>query len=165
MWRQVSIVLVMSTLALLAFDRWDRGNRYGWVGRIELEVEFDITDAETGDPIPGARIDIYWGSGGFNSELKNETFSLVADEQGVARRCLDRQIAGHDSGLGFRKSHSVKLPTWIYGVVATGYMPLDQIELDTLEHIAQVRRTSSEKSKLVVPISLYKKHGSSKDSR
>jgi hypothetical protein len=62
----IAVVLVL--LALPAFQT------VHWVGGIDLEVEFAVTDAATGEPIPNAGVEIQ-SEGGFNEEQDPRTSS------------------------------------------------------------------------------------------
>lgn len=48
--------LLLSLVAVpLVIVGYDRFTSILWVGSTDLEIEFLVVDAETGDPIPGAR--------------------------------------------------------------------------------------------------------------
>lgn len=69
-----------------------------WVGRTDLEVEFVITDVGTGQPIPGARVEVH-SEGGFYEEQNEQEFVLIADADGVARKeCRRSMCFGAQSG-------------------------------------------------------------------
>jgi hypothetical protein len=129
-----------------------------WVGHTDLEVEFAITDAATGAPIPSARVEIQQAKGGFYEDRDEKEFVLVAGADEVAHKeCRDSMCFGTQSGLRFTDTFVVHLPYWWYRVVAEGYNSPERADLDVLELRRQVRRAGPGKAKLVVPVSLHPK--------
>lgn len=137
---------------------FDRVQMIRWVGSTDLEVEFTVIDAATGNPIHGARIEVQ-SEGGFYVERDKQEFVLVAGPEGVARKVCQRSMCfGTQSGLRFTDTFVVHLPWWQFRVVADGYEPRERTELDGPEYVRQVRRAGPGKAKLVVPVSLHKLH-------
>lgn len=129
-----------------------------WVGSTDLEVEFVITDAATGGPVPGSRVEVQ-SEGGFYEERDKQEFVLATGADGVARKeCRESICFGTQSGLRFTNTYVVHLPWWRYRVVAEGYTSTAWDELDVLELRRQVRRAGPAKANLAVPVSLHKKH-------
>jgi hypothetical protein len=136
----------------------DRVQMICWVGRTDLQVEFAITDAATGAPVPGARVEICEEKSGLYQERDEKQFVLVCTSDGRAsKECRDSMCFGTRSGLRFTDTFVVHLPWWRFRVVADGYEPSEWTELDEPEYIRQARRVSPGKAKLVVPIELHKK--------
>jgi hypothetical protein len=128
-----------------------------WVGRTDLEVEFGVTDAATGNLIPGARIEVQ-SEGGLYEERGKQEFVLVAGPDGLARKeCRGSMCFGTQSGLRFTNTFVVHLPWWRFRVVADGYEPGEWKYLDVPEYVRQTRRNGPGKAKLVVPMSLQKR--------
>jgi hypothetical protein len=136
---------------------YDRVQGIHWVGSTDLEVEFTVTDAATGSPIPGARVEIQQAKGGFYEDRDEKEFVLISDDDGQARRdCRQSMCFGTQSGLAFTDTFAVHLPYWRFRVVAAGFEPSKWTELDELRYRRQARRAGSGKSKLMVSISLQK---------
>ena len=155
-WR-IRLLIAAIALPLLVWG-FDRVQTIYWVGSTDLEVEFVVTDAVTGGPIPGARVEVQ-SEGGFYEERDKQEFALVAGADGVARKeCRRSMCFGTQSGLRFTNTFVVHLPWWRYRVVADGYDPTEWADLDVLELRRQVRRAGPGKSNLVVPVSLHKRH-------
>jgi hypothetical protein len=69
----VRILFVLIALPLLVWG-YDRYRLIKWVGGTDLEVEFVVTDVESGDPIPEARIEVH-SEGEFFAEDYKQEFS------------------------------------------------------------------------------------------
>jgi hypothetical protein len=132
----------------------DRHQKMRWVGNTDLEVEFVVTAAETGQPIPGARIDII-SEGGLYEKRPERDFTLVADDGGKALEVCRRSMCfGTRSFLGFTDTFAVHLPRWLFRVSAPGFESTDWMDLDILELRKGVRRAGPGKARLLVPVAL-----------
>jgi hypothetical protein len=133
--------------------------RTHWVGSTDLEIEFVVTEAGSGGPVPGARVEVH-SEGRFSEEPDKGAFVLVADAGGVARKeCLGSTCFGTRSALGFTDTYVVGLPWWRFRVVAPGFEPCDWLDLDLPEHVRQVQRVRPHRARLVIPVSLHKSRG------
>jgi hypothetical protein len=142
--------LVIGLIAVPLFV-WgcDRVQMVHWVGSTNLEVEFDTTDAATGSPIPGARVEIQQAKGGFYEDQDEKEFVLVSGGDGLARKeCRESMCFGTRSGLGFTHTFVVHLPYWRFRVVADGYEPGAWTEMDVPQYIRQTRRAGPGKAQL-----------------
>jgi hypothetical protein len=152
-WEWFVVGLIAVVLVLLALPAVQKVH---WVGHTDLEVEFAVTDAATGEPIPKAGLEIH-SEGGFYEEREPRDFKLVAGPDGrVSYLCRNSMCFG-TSGL-FTDTFVVHLPWWRFRVVADEYEPGEWTELDVPEYIRQARRDGPGKAKLVVPVSLHKRH-------
>jgi hypothetical protein len=143
---------------LLLVWGWDVVQTRWWVGSTDLEVEFVIVTADTGQPVPGARIEIR-SEGGFYEGRETREFVLLTDGSGVARKeCRNNMCCGTRSGLGFTDTFSVHLPWWQFRVSATGFESSEWVYLlDVVRDRQRADRIGPGKAKLVVPVSLQKK--------
>src|ERR1051325_1169133 len=90
------VLLLAAPFLLWGFDRL---MLVRWVGRTDLEVEFAVTDAESGQSVPGAQIEVQ-SEGGFYDEDYKQAFTLTADSGGRASKvCRDSMCFGTQSGL------------------------------------------------------------------
>ncbi len=150
-------ILLACLLAPLLVSVYDRMQMMYWVGRSDLEITFAITDVDTGNPIPRARIEIH-SEGGFYEERAKQDFVLKADDDGLARKeCRNSMSFGTRSALGFTNTFVVHLPFWWYHVVADGFESNEWTDLDVLELRRKVQRAGPGKSTLVVPVTLHRK--------
>jgi hypothetical protein len=151
------LLIVLFVVPLLVWG-CDRLQTIYWVGSTDLEVKFAIINADTGDPIPGARVEVH-SEGGFYEERGKQEFDLVADASGVARKeCRKSMCFGARSGLGFTDTFAVHLPWWRYRVSAEGFEPSEWAELDAPEFRRRARRVGPGEAILVVPESLHRMH-------
>jgi hypothetical protein len=149
-------LLVLPIIALLAWG-YDRTQMIAWVGGIDLEVEFVVTEADTGRPIPSARVEVQSEGGFYEEGEEPQPFDLVADADGVARKeCRESMCFGKQSGLLFTNTFSVHLPWWRFQVSAADYQPTEWVELDVPDYSRRVQRSGPSKARLVVPVSLLK---------
>jgi hypothetical protein len=136
----------------------DRATIVAWVGTTDLMIEFEVVDAQSGDPVPGARVEVQ-SQGGFYEERDKREFVLLADADGVARKeCHKSMCYGTESGLRFTDTFAVHLPWWRYRVIAAGYHASEWADLDLPEFQRAVQRAGPGQHKLVVRVSLSKKH-------
>src|SRR5215207_5993454 len=134
---------------------YDRLQGIYWVGSTDLDVAFAVTDAGTGGPIPGARVEVQ-SEGGFYEERDEQEFVLVANSDGVARKeCRNSMCFGTQSGLRFTDTFVVHLPWWRFRVTADGYESGDWTEMDVPENVRRAQRSEPGKAKLVVPVTLH----------
>jgi hypothetical protein len=147
------LVLAAVPLAVWCFDRVQL---IYWVGGTDLEVEFVVTDAATGEPVEAAEIGIL-SEGGFYRERDEKQFALRTDREGVARRvCHDGMCFGTQSGLRFTDTYHVHLPWWFFRVSAPGYEGMEPVYLDEPEYVRQVRRVGPRAAKVVVKVRIRK---------
>ncbi len=152
-WKWLLLIVCMGPLLIWGYDRM---LMIGWVGGTDLEVEFAVTDADSGSPVPGARVEVQ-SEGGFYEERDKREFVLIADASGLARKeCRNSMCFGTSSGLLFTDTYVVHLPWWLFRTVAPGYSPSEWVELDVLEYVRQVKRSGHGRDKLVVHVSLHK---------
>ena len=160
-WRWwIRLLIAVTILPLLAVG-YDRSRWFYWVGKTDLEIEFVVTDAETCEPIPGALIDVHSIIGYGHTEHPDENFGLVTDDDGSAHKvCLRSKSTGKSSGLGFSSTFAAYMPAWLLQVVADGYEPSQMVQLDEFggESHLKAERTGPGKLKVLVPVSLHKKH-------
>ncbi len=125
-----------------------------WVGHTDLNVEFVVTDAASGQPVPDAQIEIQ-SEGGFYEDKATQEFSLVTDGEGSAKKvCRNSMCFGRRSRLFLTNTFVVHLPWWHFRAVKEDFEPTQRIYLDVPDYIKQAHRTGSGTSKLVVLISL-----------
>jgi hypothetical protein len=93
-----------------------------WVGFTDVEITFVVIDADTGQPIPGATVQVH-SEGGFCEDQEVKDFRLTTDPEGVAaRRCRECMSFGRANPLlPYRNTFGVHLPLWEFGVSAPGY--------------------------------------------
>ena len=150
-------LLVAAVVLLLLVWGCDVVQTIGWVGFTDLEVEFAVTDADTGSPVAGTRVEVQ-SEGGFYEKLDKQEFVLVAGADGAARKeCPNSMCFGTRSGLRFTDTFVVHLPWWRYRVFAEGYDPTEWNDLDVPELRRQVRRAGPGKAEFVVPVSMHKR--------
>lgn len=150
-WEWLVVGLIFAVLLLLLLPTVQG---IDWVGSTDLEVEFAVTDATTGGPVPGAATEIH-SEGGFYEERQPRDFRLVAGADGRAGHlCRDSMCVGQDSLL--KHTFAVHLPWWQFRVSAPGYEPTEPANLDVLEYRRAAKRVSPRRSQLVVPVSLHK---------
>jgi hypothetical protein len=140
----------------LAVCVFDRAQRIYWVGSTDLEVEFVVTDAASGQPVEAAELLVYEEVGLYR-EARHGTFTLVTDEDGIARRiCHDNMCSGTDSGLAFTHTYHVAWPDWLIQVSATGYEPSEPVGLWDVREKCQQQHVGPRHDKLTVRLSVQR---------
>jgi hypothetical protein len=148
-----SWLLAVTAVLVLTVVGYDRMLTIIWDGYTNLEVEFLVTDAATGEPVNGARINVH---SEFPPRDAEQDFSLVTDEGGIARHACTRMSSGKESGLGFTKTFSVSLPEWAFRVSAPGYETSELLSLPFSKYGRQVQRLGGGQTKLVVRVPIRK---------
>lgn len=150
-------LLVIACLLPLVIWGYDHFQTTQWASKTDLEVEFVVTEADSGAPIPGARVEVQ-SQGGFYDEKEKQEFALAADSEGTARKeCRNSLTSGTRSGLRFTDTSSVNLPWWKYRVSAAGFKTSEWTNIDVPDFRKKVQPDGPHKSKLVVEVSLSKK--------
>jgi hypothetical protein len=146
--------LVAVPLLAVGYDRLQTRH---WVGHTDLQVDFLVTDARTGQPVAGAKVAVH-PDGGFYRDRDEPAFVLMTGGDGAARRvCHDSMCAATQSGLRFTDTYAVHLPWWYFRVSAQGFEASDIVFLDAPEFARQVRRVGPRAAELVVQVSLRKR--------
>lgn len=155
-WRWTVLLVAAIPLAVLAYDRAVKSS---WVGYADLEIEFLVVDAASGQPVKGAEVAIQ-SEGGFYAERDEAPFTLRTDAVGSARRvCHDSMCFGTQSGMRVTDTYAVHLPWWSYRVSAPGYQPTSPDFLDVGERVRQVQRVGPRAARLVVRVLLHRMAG------
>lgn len=152
--RRKRLILVAAGLTLLVCG-YDRSRVVRWVGATDLEVRFVVTDAASGEPVPGARVEVMIETG-FPDDRGGKGFVLIAGPDGIARKEFrDWMRAGSESRLRLTDTYSVRPPDWLFRVVADRYAPGDWVLYGDLPKPARAtRRLGPGRDELVVSVSL-----------
>jgi hypothetical protein len=121
-----------------------------WVGFTDLEIEFFVMDAVTGQPIKGATIQVLTEDCLCAAEDKQ--FSLTTDHNGSLRHLTMDCMCFGTSGPTI-DTYVVHLPSWTYQVKAAGYVSTEWTSLDVPENIRQLKRAKPA-ARLVVRVAL-----------
>jgi hypothetical protein len=138
---EVFLLLLAAIAAALTFCYLAPSSPHGvyWVGFRDLEVTFVVTDAETGDLIAGAQIDIPKNEPSFCSDCEGP-YTLVTDTQGSVRRTAKHCMCfGYSGRSWFRRleTYGSHAPDWEFQVSSPGYRRSEWISL----HEQEFRRT------------------------
>lgn len=112
----VALVVVVA-LPLLLFE--SRG-----VGSTDLEMIFDVRDAETRRAIPGATIEVLPEG---VPPGASEHVKIVTGQDGRAHRLCEHMMSYIVKGF-WRSSYNVQDPSWHFRVAAPGYTKSDWLE-------------------------------------
>src|SRR5262249_48273690 len=130
---------VVIAVAILIYDSF----RIAWVGHTDLEIEFRIMSADTGESIEGAAIAVKQDAGGFCEDTSAREFELHTDQDGKAQRVAKSCMCfGTQSRLKFTDTYAVHLPSWRFRVSADGYRPSATQDLDVPEYIRKTKRAA-----------------------
>jgi hypothetical protein len=155
-WRICLFMVCLLSLILLELWRYDHTQTIKWIGDTNLVVEFIVTSAESGQPIPDARIEVQSDKSWYDGADDEKNFELSTDAAGAARKqCLNNRCIGTQSGLRITDTYSVYVPGWRVRVLALGYEPSAWVDLNE-EYRGNVQREGQMRDRLVVRISLQK---------
>jgi hypothetical protein len=149
-------MLAVVIAVLLCVVAYDRLLLILWDGHTDMEIEFVVTDAETGAATPDARIEIE-SDESYCDERDQREFTLTTNADGVASSISHTVFCGGTrSGLGITESYDFLLPHWRYRVIAAGYMPREAVRLEGSTNAHDVERLGPRQSRFVVPVALRK---------
>lgn len=156
-----SLVVCSALLTLMGLAVWgiDRMQTVMWVGGTNLHVEFAVIDANSGNPIPGARIEIRcdgsFYDGGWEED-REKPFELRTDRDGIAQRvCRNNRCIGTQSGLCFTNTRVVYVPNWHVRVSADGYDASSSLDVHE-KYQGKVRHEGMQNDRLPIQIALMK---------
>jgi hypothetical protein len=122
-WLKLVVALGILGMLALAFDYFFPTTGIGsWCGSCDLEITFLVTDAESGQPLPGAVLDIAETRSGTYDIT--HSFKLVTDGNGIVKLfCKDCFCCGtFGSRYGKRiNTFGVRAPYQMFHVSAEGY--------------------------------------------
>jgi hypothetical protein len=124
------------------------------VGHTDLEVRFDVIDANTGQPIPNATVHVYAEPGGFCADSGAQEFTITADEHGHAMHLYKSCMCCGSNGL-FEDTFAVYLPFWWFRATAADYSDTSADYLDAPKFRQEVRR-GKPAATIALPIPLRK---------
>jgi hypothetical protein len=114
-----------------------------WVGFRDLEITFLVVDADSGDPISAAVIDIPKTREGLCQGCEGP-FRFVTNQQGVAKHLCKHCMCSGFSGwrLFFRhvESFGSHTPGWVFDVSAPGFQKIGEEHLFKDEILRTMRR-------------------------
>jgi hypothetical protein len=128
-----------------------------WVGGANLSVEFVVTDADSGQPIPNARINVHCDGGHYEEVVADldAPFDLRTNGDGIATRLLHNSwCTGMTSRLRFTNTHYVHIPNWNLRAFAEGYETSEWINL--WQDYPKKAERGVERNRLQVRIALHK---------
>jgi len=159
-WRDAVLLnlgLLLTVVLVVAAVGWyrERSQTIQWVGHKELEIEFVVTDADGGRPIPQATISIPAEKGGFCGDDRDEKrFTLTTDTNGVVKQSCGLCMCFGTKGPNV-DTFATHLPYWWFQASAPGYSTSQEEYIDEIEYRRLVRRGETV-ARLTVTIALRK---------
>lgn len=121
------IAVILCLLCLMPYSQ----TIYALTSR-NLEMVFVVTDAETGEPIPNASIDLLMEAGAWNKEVG--VVHLVTDDKGRVRQVHENNSC-EDIIRPFRKTVTLIDLCWAsVNVSAEGYQPVEGLWLPDFKY-------------------------------
>jgi hypothetical protein len=150
--RLIALTIVLAAIAIfiwgLIFDK----TTYA-VAVTNLEMTFVITDADTGQPISNATIDLIAEEHESGVMRQAQVISLVTDQDGKARFVREKNSCEYVI-RPFSKTETLIDLTWAsVDVAADGYSPAGPIWLHTAKHKDKGRGEGGPKVEFKVPLS------------
>lgn len=156
-WGRLAFMCLL-VLAFIGGGLWlyDYCATWFWDSSAEVDIYFVITDAATGQPIPGAILELVVVDN-FDPK-KVEKLVIPADRAGVAAKEKVRCFAwGTRSGLRITDTHCVGLPSdWTCTAHAPGYASKALWPLCNLEEQGVLQSRPGSPATLTLPIALQK---------
>jgi len=156
--RLVLILICGLTLVIVLFCLGLRAQTIHWVGAQDLEITFLVTDAESDQPIKGAKIEVLRDEVNFCEKRETIPFHLDTDANGIAisfeKQCMCFGTEGW-SWKGRIDTFGMHVPGWLLRVSAPGYKTTEPFWLHSEESIRNLDR-GTDFAKLKVPMKLQK---------
>jgi hypothetical protein len=139
--------------ALVAYNHFSGGA--WWVGHGTLNVEFVVTDSQSGRPITDASLEILELDRPPNM-TGNYLFTLKTNEHGTVSKTMSGMTWGTDFDSPFRTdTYAIDIPPWRVRTYADGY---DDLDLQYIGRDGEQRRRTEylggSRNRLIVPIQL-----------
>jgi hypothetical protein len=147
-----TLMFGLACAGILAF--FTLGQKMTWVGSTDVAMQFVVTDAETGVPIPKAVVEVWSNVHRFCDEGDQPEFTIQTDESGTATQ-INKHWMCYGSESVFEKTFAVQLPEWCFRAKAQDYTRSDLEFLGTEEHQESVQ-WGKPHSTMSVPIRLFK---------
>jgi hypothetical protein len=126
-----------------------------WDGGTPLEITFVVTDADSGQPIANAKIEVIHQEYSFCEPRMDVPFTLLTDRKGIAKY-FAKVCPCSGTETWTQNTFVVYLPGWHIQFSAHGYVRPDIFFLDEPEQQKRVqRRHRNEPTRLKVPIQLH----------
>jgi hypothetical protein len=157
---RIGIILAVAlglAVVLYGLDLHFKRNRIHWVGHSDLEITFIVTDAQTDQPIRGAKIEVLAEEGNLCERREKPPFHFNTDANGIAisfHKCMCSGTIGWSWGGRIDTFH-IHIPGWLLRVSAPGYTTTDPFWIETWENPRPVER-GTDFAKLKVPVQLQK---------
>ena len=156
------VVLVIFGVLGVAVWLVDRSGGIDEIGGTNLDVEFLVTDADSGQAIPNAEIHIRCDYGcwydGADGDL-NKLLTLKTDAVGAAhRQCRNNRWTSRRSRLHFTNYYAVWIPGWNFQVLADGFDPSRSVDMAE-EYRGQEKHEGPGQERLTIRVALKKREG------
>lgn len=161
MLRSFKLCLFGAAISLfLALGAWvcDRNSAIDEIGSKDLDVDFLVTDADSGQPIHNAEIMIRSEGGLYDGseEDSKRPFKLRTDANGKFRRvCRNNIWTWFHSRWRFTDVYCVFLPNWFLEVSAAGYETSGVVNLHD-DYDGKTERAAPARDRLLVSVPLRK---------
>jgi len=138
--RQKTLLLSATALVLLSLVVFVLSERtLNWVGYRDLEVQFEVVDAENENPIPNATIFVRTDAGGHCEDRVAREFSMTANENGKSSQ-ICKQCMCFGGKSRFKDTFGIHLPLWWFHASAKGYSESAVTYLNAPEYKSMVDR-------------------------
>jgi hypothetical protein len=158
---RLGIILAVAlglAIVLYCLDLHFRRNRIYWVGQRDLELTFIVADAETDQPIKGAKIEVLDEETNLCERRGKPPFHFNTDANGIAisfhKQCMCFGTLGW-SWRGRIDTFRIHIPGWVLRVSAPGYKTTEPFWLESEETFRNVDR-GTDFATLKIPVKLQK---------
>jgi hypothetical protein len=127
-----------------------------WLGGTDLEITFVVTDSDTGTPIPGAAVHVFYAHS--PRDRTNVPFTLTTAANGTVRHwCRGVDCTGRSNPvMPWRNTITAKLPSWVLDATAPGYMDSEPQDLGFSQKVRKPVRRKHGNAAVTIPVTLRK---------
>jgi hypothetical protein len=152
------IVLGLAAVALLVAFALPPITYIHWVGSKDLDLSFLVVDADSGEPVKAAKVEVLHEETNFCADRPQVPFTHAGGDDGIARHLSKKCMCfGTEGGWGRWKkdTFAIHIPGWYVRVEAPGYLASEPFYLDTFENQQNVVR-GNKTATLEVVVKLHK---------
>ena len=160
MWRRFGKWLLVISVVLIFCLIFEQSQKVAWVGKVDLEVEFFVTDSESNSPVPNSMIELRHSEPSTHMD-DADAIRIATDQSGMAvHKFQDIQNHGTYSRLKFTNTYGFSVPMGRFRATAQDHEPSAWRILNERNFLAQVQKSGVGLIRLTVRVPLHRKRQS-----
>jgi hypothetical protein len=131
---------LVAMLAFVVFCWLDPIRGIEWLGQRDLEIEFEVRDADSGLPVRDAEVRIITSQDTWIRGARFAPFALMTNEDGIGTKfCPEMPCSGYAPRFGVGTWH-MPCPNWLVHVSARGYEASEPTWIGTADNSRRISK-------------------------